>query len=444
MSDEKTSLKDKDITDIKDIADVKDIAGAKDIADAGNITDKKAAAVMPDTAGLSSTTRVFKKGDDLYNCSRCGTCLSICPVYKNTLDEGVSPRGKLSLIEAAANKRIPFTDKLSQKIYTCTMCNYCTKECPSGVKVNELFRAVRQDLVDSSKYPEILDILKDKIASAYNITFDSNQGRLDWLKQIPGINIGDYVKDSAEVVYFVGCVSSFSPRSFSIPRAITEILKRADVDFTLLGEDEWCCGFPLLSSGMTDAVTSLAIHNIDMVRKKGAKLLVTSCPSCFHTWAHEYTELTQIKPDFEIMHVSQYILKLIKDGKIKLNGLNAKVTYHDPCDLGRNSGIFEEPREIITSIPGIDFIELDTNKLQANCCGGGGNIESLNPALSSKIADAKADEIFATGAEIVLSACQQCERTINTALKRKKNDVDYKVKVLDISELVLQSMNAEK
>ena len=243
-------------------------------------------------------------------------------------------------------------------------------------------------------------------------------------------------------------MSSFSPRSFSIPRAITEIFKRADVDFTLLGEDEWCCGFPLLSSGMTDAVTSLALHNIDMVAKKGAKLLVTSCPSCFHTWAHEYTELTGVKPDFEIMHVSQYLLKLIKDGKIKLNDISAnqaatKVTYHDPCDLGRNSGIFEEPRQVIKSIPGIDFIELATNKLQANCCGGGGNIESLNPALSSKIADAKADEIFATKAEIAVSACQQCERTMNTALKRKKGEIDYKVKVLDIAELVLQSMNAE-
>jgi heterodisulfide reductase subunit D len=433
MADEKTLLKEKDKEGAKGTKgpETKETMGPQDLHAAAN------------------TVRVFDKGDDLYSCSRCGTCLSICPVYKNTLDEGVSPRGKLSLIEAAANQKIPFTDKLSQKIYTCTMCNYCTKECPSGVKISELFRTVRQDLVDSSKYPEILDMLKDKIQTAYNITFDSNQGRLDWLKQIPGTDLADYVKDTAEVVYFVGCVSSFSPRSFSIPRAITEIFKKADVDFTLLGEDEWCCGFPLLSSGMTDAVTSLAIHNIDMVTKKGAKLLVTSCPSCFHTWAHEYTQLTGIKPDFEIMHVSQYILKLIKDGKIVLNDISAnqagiKVTYHDPCDLGRNSGIFEEPRQVIKSIPGIDFIELATSKLQANCCGGGGNIESLNPALSSKIADAKADEIFATKAEIAVSACQQCERTMNTALKRKKGEIDYKVKVLDIAELVLQSMNAEK
>jgi heterodisulfide reductase subunit D len=453
MGDEKTLLKDKDPTGAEGIASGAEgiAASAEGIAaSAEGIAPKdgsKSNPVLPDPDGLAKTVRVSKKGDELYSCSRCGTCLSICPVYKNTLDEGVSPRGKLSLIEAAANKKLPFTGKLSQKIYTCTMCNYCTKECPSGVKVSELFRAVRQDLVDSSKYPEILDMLKDKIEAAYNITFDTNQGRLDWLKQIPGINLSDYVKDTAQVVYFVGCVSSFSPRSFSIPRAITEIFKRVDVDFTLLGEDEWCCGFPLLSSGMTGAVKSLALHNIEMVIKKGAKLLVTSCPSCFHTWAHEYAELTGVKPDFEIMHVSQYLLKLIQNGKIRLNDISAnqagiKVTYHDPCDLGRNSGIFEEPRLVIKSIPGIELIELGTNRLQANCCGGGGNIESLNPALSSKIADSKTDEIFATKAEIAVSACQQCERTMNTAIKRKKGEIDYKVKVMDIAELVLQSMDA--
>ncbi|MBM3706268.1 MAG: (Fe-S)-binding protein, partial [Actinobacteria bacterium] len=369
--------------------------------------------------------RVFERGDDLFNCSRCGNCLAVCPVYKNTLDEGVAPRGKLSLIEAVSNKKIEFTPKLSRKIYTCTMCNYCTKECPSGVKIDELFKAVRQDLVDDRKYPDILDFLRDKIKQAYNITFDTNQGRLDWLRQMPDTSIEDYVKDTAEVVYFVGCVSSFSPRSFTIPRAIVQIFKKAGVDFTLLGEDEWCCGYPLLSSGMTGEVKTLGKHNIEMVRSKGAKLLVTSCPSCFHTWKHEYRELTGMTVDFEIVHISQFLLKLVKENKIRLNSLNAKVTYHDPCDLGRNSGIFEEPRELIKKIPGVELIELGSIKMQANCCGGGGNLESLNPALAAKIAESKANEIIATGAEIVVSACQQCERTMSTALKKKKNEIDY-------------------
>jgi heterodisulfide reductase subunit D len=387
------------------------------------------------------SARIYKKSNDLFSCSRCGTCLSVCPVYKNTLDEGVTPRGKLSLIEAAANGKIQLTDKISGKIYTCTLCNYCTKECPSGVKINELFKAVRQDLVDNMKYPEILNILRDKIKQAYNITFDSNQGRIDWLKQIPDVNVGDYVRDKAEVVYFTGCVSSFSPRSFSIPRAVVKILKHADIDFTLLGEDEWCCGFPLLSSGMVSEAKFLAEHNIQMIKNKGAKTLIASCPSCFHTFKHEYEELTGEKADFEIMHVSQYLLKLVREGKIKLNPLDLKVTYHDPCDLGRNSGIYMEPRELIKSIPGVKISELSFREQQSNCCGGGGNIESINPGLSAKIAENRADEIIATGAEIVVSACQQCERTLGNVLKKKKTAADTKVKVMDISELLLGSMS---
>ena len=390
----------------------------------------------------SRTARVYGKGDDLFVCSRCGNCLAICPIYRQTLDEGFAPRGKLSLIEAVVNDRIEFTEKLSDKIYTCTMCNYCTSECPSGVKVSDLFKAVRSDLVDNKKYPEILDLLKDRIQKAYNVTFDTNQGRLDWLKQIPGTEVKDYLKDSAEVVYFVGCVSSFSPRSFVIPRSIIQIFDRTGVDFTLLGEDEWCCGFPLLSSGMSAESVLLAKHNIEKIRAKDAGILITSCPSCYHTWKHEYEEITGEKLDFEILHVSQYLHRLIKEGKINPGRLDLKVTYHDPCDLGRSSGVYEEPREVIRSIPGIEFVELPNKNKQANCCGGGGNLESLNPGLAAKVAAAKAEEVISTGAEVIVSACQQCERTMSTALKKKKNEIDYRIRVLDISEIVLESMNA--
>ena len=414
-----------------------------------------------DTGKNKAGMQISDKGDDLFTCSRCGTCLSICPVYRQTLDEGYAPRGKLSLIEAVANDKIPFTEKVSQRLYTCTMCNYCTKECPSGVKIDELFRAVRADLVASKKYPEILDLLKERIKKAYNVTFDSNQGRLDWLKQIPDLKIEEYIKDTAEVVYFVGCVSSFSPRSFVSPRAIIQILKRAGVDFTLLGEDEWCCGFPLLSSGMIGEVKFLAEHNIEMVKNKGAKILITSCPSCYHTWMHEYPDLRAATGDkagdgvengagsgggdFEIIHISQYLLRLINQKKIKLNPISAnqidlRVTYHDPCDLGRNSGIIEEPREVIRRIPGVNLVEMPFKKLLANCCGGGGNLESLNPQLAAKIAEARVDEIISTKAEIVVSACQQCERTLSNAVKKKKSQIDYKIRVMDISELVLESM----
>ena len=302
--------------------------------------------------------RIFKRYDDLFNCSRCGTCMSFCPVYKNTNDEGVSPRGKLSLIEAISQGKLDFTEKVSDKIYTCTMCNYCDSECPSGVKVSELFEEMRQDLIDTEKYPGALDFLKRRLDEAYNVTFDTNEGRIDWTKQIPDTQPEDFLKDKAEVIYFVGCVSSFSPRTFSIPRSIVQVFKEAGVDFGLLGDEEWCCGFPLLSSGMKTEAMKLADHNIKEVKKRGAKILITSCPSCYHTWKHEYEKISSEEIDFEIMHVSQYILKLIEEGRLKLKKLEKRVAYHDPCDLGRNSEVYDEPRKVIESIPGVEFIEL--------------------------------------------------------------------------------------
>jgi len=387
--------------------------------------------------------RIFKRYDDLYNCSRCGTCLSFCPVYKNTNDEAAAPRGKLSLIEAISQGKLDFTEKISDKIYACTMCGYCDSECPSGVKAAELFEEMRQDLVDSEKYPRALNFLKRRINEAYNVTFDTNEGRIDWTKQIPDSEPEDFLKGTAEVIYFVGCVSSFSPRTFSIPRSIVQVFRKADVDFGLLGDEEWCCGFPLLSSGMKSEAMKLADHNIKMVRRKEAKILITSCPSCYHTWKHEYPKISSEKIDFEIMHISQYILKLINEGKIKLNKLDRRISYHDPCDLGRNSDVYDEPRKVIRAIPGIEFIELEANRNLANCCGGGGNLESLDAGLSGKIAGSRAREIIEADVDILVSACQQCERTLATALKKLKKEAKRKIKVRDIAELVLESMDAE-
>lgn len=407
------------------------------------MTDKDKKVKAGVKAKRKETARVFKRYDDLYNCSRCGSCTAYCPVYKNTKDEAVAPRGKLSLIEAISQGKMEFTDKLSEKIYTCTLCNYCNSECPSGVKITELFEEMRQDLIDSDKYPEALDFLKRRVGEAYNVTFDTNEGRADWTKQIPDSSPEDYIKDTAEVVYFVGCVSSFSPRTFSIPRSVVQILKGAGVDFTLLGDDEWCCGFPLLSSGMKGETKKLADHNIEAVKKKGAKILITSCPSCYHTWKHEYPGISDKKIDFEIMHLSQYMLKLIEDKKLKLKALDMRVTYHDPCDLGRNSEVYAEPRKVIESIPGIEFIELEANKNLANCCGGGGNLESLDAGLSGRIARSRAMEIIDADVDVLVSACQQCERTLVSALKKLKKEAKRKIKVWDIAELILASINAE-
>ncbi|MHB8279041.1 MAG: (Fe-S)-binding protein [Candidatus Humimicrobiaceae bacterium] len=384
-------------------------------------------------------------------CTRCGNCLDLCPAYAGSGDVAISPKKKMEVLKRLVDteygifqkifkkKKISEKDieKISKAAFECTMCSRCEQECYINIKLQDIWLRLREILIEEGKYPEVLDILREKLLKAHNISFDTNEGRINWINQIAVLPEDKYIKEKAEVIYFVGCVSSFSPRVFKIPRSVVQILKAASIDFGLLGDEEWCCGFPLLTSGFREDFVEFARHNIEKVNKTGAKYLITSCPSCYHMWKHIYPEIhSEFKMEFEVLHVVQYFYKLAKEGKFKLNPVNQKVTYHDPCDLGRNSGIYEEPRNLIKMIPGIEFIELENNRNLSTCCGGGGNVEAVNVQLSENIAKIRAHEIMDSGADVVASSCQQCVRTIAGALKKEKS----KIKAMDISELLLESI----
>jgi heterodisulfide reductase subunit D len=181
---------------------------------------------------------------------------------------------------------------------------------------------------------------------------------------------------------------------------------------------------------MPDKMKTLMDHNLEKVKEVGAKEIVFTCPSCYHTWKHLYN------PDVKLYHASQMLDRMIKDKRIALKEINATVTYHDPCDLGRNSGVFEEPRDVLKAIPGVKLVELPHNRQLSMCCGGGGNVEMVDPELSGRIAQMKLDEIEQTGADMVVSSCQQCLRTIATRARRQKKDLIVK----DLTELVMEAM----
>ena len=385
-------------------------------------------------------------------CTRCGNCLDLCSAYIGSGDVSISPKKKMEKLKKAVDARYNIfyrffgKKKLSEKdleaiskaAFDCTMCSRCEVDCHINIKLKDMWLKLREILVDSGKYPEILDMMRTRLINSHNVSFDTNEGRTNWAAQIPDIPENRYIKEKADVIYFVGCVSSFSPRVFKIPRSIVQILNAANVDFGLLGDEEWCCGFPLLSSGFKDDFIDFAKHNIEKVNKTGARYLITSCPSCYHMWKHTYTELKLgIKAEFEILHVVQYIYKIVKEGKLTLKPLDLKVTYHDPCDLGRNSDVYEEPRNLIKMIPGVKFVELENNRKLATCCGGGGNVEAVNVKLSDSIAKIKAHEIIKTGVDIIVTSCQQCVRTIQQALKKENS----KIKAMDLTELVLASIS---
>ncbi len=378
-------------------------------------------------------------------CTRCGECLNYCPVYSQRKEEAINPRGKIQAIKRLIRSQYGLwarilgprkldeesLKKFSEMVYHCTLCGECGLQCPVSIDSRNLWLALKEVLVDLGHYPKNLDLMKNNVLTQHNITGEDNGLRAEWLESLEDLPDHRYQKEKAEVVYFVGCVASYYPMAHKIPQGFVKILNKTGTDFTLLGGTEWCCGFPLIGAGFKKEVHELIRHNIEGVEKRGAHSVIFSCPSCYHTWHEEY------KSNLKLYHSTQFILKLIREGKIHFReGDKVKVTYHDPCDLGRVSGIYQVPREILRSMPGVELIELADHGEGCKCCGGGGLLEMIDPELGGALAKEKIKQIQATGADLVITACQQCIRTIQSTARRMK----IPIKVQYITDLVLKRM----
>jgi heterodisulfide reductase subunit D len=287
--------------------------------------------------------------------------------------------------------------------------------------------------VDRNQYPKVVNHVVEALENNFNILNEPNENRSMWLEGLRDVPDHRYNKEKAQVIYFVGCVAAFYPMAHKIPQTFVQILDKAKVDFTLLGGEEWCCGFPLIQAGMNEKMQRLVEHNEKKIKEIGAERVVFACPSCYHTWKEKYNT------GAELLHSTQFMERLISEGKIAFhNGFDKTVTYHDPCDLGRNSKIFDAPRNILKQIPGLNLVELENNRQLSVCCGGGGDLEMIDPDLSAAIAQRKIEEIQRTGAEEVVTSCQQCIRTISGYARKHK----IKLKVKDITEVVLEAMGS--
>ncbi|MEA3437619.1 MAG: (Fe-S)-binding protein [Thermodesulfobacteriota bacterium] len=381
---------------------------------------------------------------ELEACTNCRLCADVCPAASAALDGRLTGVYRISGIKKILRKRTGILQRLfgkkdsatvrlenfSETVFHCTLCGNCQEVCPVGIQLKDLWLSMRQDMVHSSAYPKKIDMIKNNLAKSRNVFDEDNEERADWVDDIRDAPDHGFIKDSAEVVYFTGCVSSFFPMVQKIPMALAETLEVSGVDFTLLGEEEWCCGFPLLGAGLRDKAGEFIKHNIKAVRQKGAKKIIFACPSCYQMWREYYPD------EFEIFHVTEFLIELIKNKQLQLKELPMTVTYHDPCDLGRGARIFEAPRDIIHSIPGVNLVELSDNRENCRCCGGGGNLEMIDTKLSAEIAKRKIDDVMMTGAEAVITSCQQCVRTMNTYVRRNKIPLE----VMDITELVKRAL----
>jgi heterodisulfide reductase subunit D len=387
----------------------------------------------------------FRQLMELDACTRCGNCVTWCPTYAEKGNDNITPRGKIDRLKRMARaqyglrarifgpREISQTDleDFSQGVFDCTLCGRCKVVCPVNIDTRPLWIAMRDHLVDEEKYPELLNLLKDQVSTHYNISGDPNDSRLIWADNLPEVPEGLH-KKQADVVYFVGCVASFYPLTYTVPQAFVSIMDQIGINFMTMGGEEWCCGFPLIIAGMGRNAENLVRHNVEAVRKTGAKKLVAACPSCYHTFHHDYPRIIGEPLGFEVLHSTEMLAEWLKEDRIKLEPFDRPVTYHDPCDLGRTSGIYDAPRDVINSIPGIEFVEMADIREYSLCCGGGGDVEMADSDLSASVAKARLAQVEATGAQALLSACQQCKRQLTAATRREK----MRVRVMDVIELV--------
>jgi heterodisulfide reductase subunit D len=388
---------------------------------------------------------------ELDACTRCGECVIACPTYTAAKNKEITPLKKIERVRSFARgqfapligwlfgHRAP-TEKtikaFSGGTFDCTLCARCNAVCPVGIDTRPLWISMREQLVALGEYPEVFDHLLETVSQYYNISGDPNENRLGWTANMPVVPEGVDRKAGAEIIYFMGCVAPFYPMVYSVPQSFVSLMVKAGVDYTTMGGEEHCCGFPLVIAGMGRHAHDMMRHNVETVRRMGAKKLVTACPSCYHTWKHDYPKVLGEPLGFEVLHETELLASLVMDGTFDLKPVEKSVTYHDPCDLGRTSGIYDDPRQIIEAIPGITFTEMKDTRENSLCCGGGGDVEMANAETSSGVARNRMLQAQETGAKFIITACQQCKRTLLGAARREK----IRIRTLDISELLWESV----
>jgi len=350
-------------------------------------------------------------------CLHCGSCLSVCPL----VNAGVPGNPKKVGVYAARDMRK--ADYFTTTPFNCTFCLACVNACPVNLPTPEVVKRLRGRV----KRPDSIEQLVENVKSSGNIFGMRNDERWIWSIELD-FPLEEKIDTKAEVGYFVGCNSAFAPSLSGIPVANITLLERAKINYTLISGEK-CCGIPLAMAGEESVLAEIAKSNVEEYKKRGVKVLVTSCPACLRAWREVYPRI--VKVPFKVQHATQFIFSLIKRGKIKLARIDRKVTYQDPCELARGCGIIIEPRLLIKET-GALLLEFKEKGLEAECCGGGGLLRATNPQTATRLALSKLQEAKLLGSEAIITACPACKQN----LLKAGGDIP----ILDIGELLLTAL----
>ncbi|MDY6881508.1 MAG: (Fe-S)-binding protein [Thermodesulfobacteriota bacterium] len=363
-----------------------------------------------------------KGGEAFKRCYQCGLCDAVCPWNRVR---------NFSMRKIVREAQFGFTEIETEEMWLCTTCGRCPEKCPRDVRQIESGTALRRIATDYGVFPESVKPVRTAIGALTgqgNPLGEDRNKRADWAE---GLSVKTFTEEM-DLLYFPGCYPSYDPRLKKVARATADILKRAGVDFGILGQAENCCGESIRKTGDEALFKRLARENIKSFVDHGVKKILVGSPHCYHTFKREYPEFMV---NFEVIHMAQYLCELIDDGRIKLSGeYGKKATYHDPCYLGRHNGIFDEPREVLKRVPGLELNEMPDCREESLCCGGGGGRIWMETKKGERFSDLRIEQAMDVGAQALITACPYCITMLEDS--RVTMDADERIEIKDITEII--------
>jgi len=324
-----------------------------------------------------------------------------------------------------------FTEIESEEMWLCTTCGRCPQQCPRDVRQIESGVALRRVATEYGVFPNSVKPVRTASGSLIgegNPLGEERKKRAEWSK---GLSVKTFT-DEMEILYFPGCYPSYDPRSKKVSAATAKILNAAGVDFGILGAKENCCGESIRKTGDEELFKRLARENIKTFIDNGVKRILVSSPHCYHTFKNEYPEFMV---NFDVIHITQFLYELMREGRLEFTKeYTRKATYHDPCYLGRHNNIFDEPRELLKRVPGLELNEMPDCRRDSLCCGGGGGRVWMETQKGERFGDLRIDQALGVDAEVLITACPYCITMFEDS--RVTMGVDEKIEIKDITEII--------